>query len=140
MAEGAYNKPLPIAQPESDLYWEKAKAHELWVMRCNDCNDIYFYPRAICPNCFGRNTEWVKHSGKGTLYTYAIVHRAPMPGWRDDVPYVVAMVELEGSTARMPTNIVGVEPDPKNLKVGMPLEVVFEDVTEKVTLPKFKPA
>lgn len=135
MAE--YNKSLPIPQPESDFYWEKAKAHELWLTHCDDCNSTYFYPRPICPGCFSRNTKPVQSSGKGTIYTYAIVHRAPLPGWRDDVPYIVAQVELEGG-ARMPTNIVGVEPDPANLKVGMAVEVVFDDVTEKITLPKFK--
>lgn len=133
-----YTKPLPVPQPESDFYWEKARAHELWLMQCDDCRATYFYPRPICPQCFSRNTAWVQSSGRGTLYTFAVVHRAPHPGWRDDVPYVVAMVELEGG-ARIPTNLVEVEPDPAVLKVGMPVEVVFDDVTDAVTLPKFRP-
>jgi uncharacterized OB-fold protein len=65
------------------------------------------------------------------------VHRAPIPAFRDKVPYVTAIVELEGGT-RMPTNLVGVEPDPSAIKIGMPVEVVFEDLDDKISLPKFR--
>lgn len=139
MADAAYNLPLPTPQPESDFYWEKLKAHELWLMRCNDCQSTYFYPRAICPECFSRNTGWVQSSGRGTVYTFAIAHRGPTPAFRDAVPYVPALVELEGGV-RLPTNLVEVEPDPSRISIGMAVEVVFDDVTESVTLPKFRPA
>ena len=134
-----YDRPLPVTQPESDFYWEKAKAHELWLRKCNACGRAYFYPRDICPMCFSRNTSWIQASGKGTLHTFAIVHRAPTPAFRDDAPFVVAMVDLEEGP-RMPTNLIEVEPDPANIKVGMAVEVVFEDITDEITLPKFKPA
>ncbi|HLF80026.1 MAG TPA: Zn-ribbon domain-containing OB-fold protein [Dehalococcoidia bacterium] len=132
-------RPLPTPQPESDFYFQKAKQHELWLMRCKDCNQAYFYPRAICPNCFSRNTEWFQSSGKGTLYAFAIVQRAPTPAFADMVPYVTAFVELEGGV-RIPTNLVDVEPDPAKVKIGMAVEVVFDDVTSEITLPKFRPA
>jgi uncharacterized OB-fold protein len=139
MTQQPYTKPIPVPQGESDFYWEKAKAHELWLRHCDDCNKAYFYPRDICPMCFSRNTSWVQASGKGTLHTFAIVHRAPTPAFRDDAPFVVAMVDLEEGP-RMPTNLVGVEPDPANIKVGMAVEVAFEDITDEIALPKFKPA
>jgi len=139
MTTNAYTRPLPNSQPEWDFYWQKTKAHELWLMRCDDCNQHYFYPRPICPNCFSRDTRWVQSSGKGTLYSYAIVHRAPTPAFADMVPFVTAYVELEGGV-RLPTNLVEVEPDPEHVQIGMPVEVVFDDVTDEVTLPKFKPA
>jgi len=132
-------RPLPRPQPEWDFYWEKAKAHELWLMRCKDCNSVYFYPRPMCPECFSRNTEWFQSSGKGTLYAFAIVHRAPTPAFRDMVPYVTAFVELEGGV-RMPTNLVMDDPTPETVKIGMPVEVIFEDMNDKIALPKFKPA
>lgn len=134
----AYGLPLPRPQPETDFYWEKARAHELWLMRCDDCQGTYFYPRAICPVCFSRRTRWVQSSGRGTLYAFAVVHRPPTPAFQDRVPYVVAMVELEGGV-RIPTNLVEVEPDPAQIRIGMPVEVVFDDVTPEVTLPKFRP-
>ncbi len=132
-----YKKPLPTPQPESDFYWEKAREHELWLRRCDDCRKAFFYPRDICPTCFSRNTSWTKSSGRGTLHTFGIVHRAPHPGFRGDVPYVVAIVELEDGV-RFPTNLVGVEPDPEAIRIGMAVAVTFDDVTDEVTLPKFR--
>ena len=139
MTSGAYQGPLPVKQPESDFYWEKAQAHELWLRRCNACEHAYFYPRDFCPDCGTRDVSWVQASGRGTLHTFAIIHRAPVPAFRDHVPFVVAMVDLEEG-ARIPTNLVGVEPDPANIHVGMPLEVAFADVTDEITLPMFRPA
>ena len=71
--------PPPQPQPESDFYWEKCKAHELWLRHCKSCDRTYFYPRDICPLCFSRDTDWVQTNGKGTLYAFSIVHRGPQP-------------------------------------------------------------
>ena len=129
----------PLPQPESDFYWEKCKAHELWLRHCKACDSTYFYPRDICPGCFSRDTDWVQSNGRGTLYAFAIVHRGPAPAFRDRVPFVTAIVELEGG-ARMPTNLVDVEPDPGTIKIGMAVEVTFDDLDDKISLPKFRPA
>ncbi len=134
-----YNKPVPVPQVESDFYWEKCKEHELWLRYDNDAQQAYFYPRDISPITFSRNTTWIQASGKATLYTYAIVHRAPHPGFVGDVPFVTAMVELEEGPI-MPTNIVMDDPTPEKLQIGMALEVVFEDITDEISLPKFQPA
>ena len=134
-----YNKPIPVPQGESDEYWNKAKEGELWLRSCNDCGGAYFYPRDISPCCFSRDTTWVQASGNATLYTYAIVHRAPHPGFVGDVPFVPAIVELEEGP-RMPTSIVIDEPTQENLQIGMALKVVFEDITDSIALPKFAPA
>lgn len=139
MTQRTARRPLPIPQPESDFYWEKCRQHELWLRRCRDCGQAYFYPRDLCPHCFSRNTEWVRASGRATLYTYAIVHRAPHPYWQDRVPYVVALVDLEEG-CRMPTALVGVEPDPARIRIGMPLVVDWEDLEEGFSLPVFRPA
>ncbi len=134
-----YSKPIPSPQGESDYYWQKAKEHELWLRKCEDCGQAYFYPRDISPCCFSKNTSWIQASGNATLYTYGIVQRAPHPGFRDDVPFVTAIVELEEGP-RMATNIVIDEPSEDNLKVGMALQVTFEDITDEIALPKFRPA
>ncbi len=131
-------RPLPQPQPETDFYWQKAKAHELWLMRCKDCNQNYFYPRPICPNCFSRNTEWFQSAGKGTLHAFAIVERAPTPAFADMVPFVTAIVEIDG--VHMPSNLVEVQADSEHVKIGMAVEVVFDDVSDTITLPKFRPA
>ena len=137
MSQQKLRKPLPVPQPESEYYWEKTRQHELWLRKCEDCRQVYFYPRDICPDCFSRNTTWIQSSGKGILHTYAIVHRAAYPAFQDDVPYIIAMVELEGGV-RIPTNLVDIEPDPKLIKVGMAVEVTYDDVNDKITLPKFR--
>ena len=129
----------PVPQPESDFYWERCKAHELWLRHCKACDKTYFYPRDICPDCFSRDTDWTKSSGRGTLHTFTIVHRAPTPAFRDRVPYITAIVELE-SGARMPTSLVDVAPDPSVVKCGMAVEVVFQDLDETISLPVFRPA
>ena len=135
-----YKKPIPSPQQESDFYWQKAKERELWLRKCNACGSAYFYPRDISPCCFSKDTAWIKASGKATLYTYGIVQRAPHPGFAQDVPFVTALVELEEGP-RMPTNIVGIDdPTPEKLQIGMSLEVTFEDITDTIALPKFKPA
>ena len=133
-----YLKPIPVAQPESEFYWDMAKQGELWLRHCQACDETYFYPRDICPACFSRDTDWIQSSGKGVLHTFTIVHRAPNPAFEGDVPYVVAIVELEGR-ARIPSNLIDVEASTKKIKVGMAVEVVFEDLNEQISLPKFKP-
>lgn len=139
MTTQRYSKPVPVPQQESDFYWEKCKAHELWLRKCNACRKTYFYPRDFCPGCHSRDVTWQKTDGRAKLYTFAISHRAPTPAFQTDVPYVMAIVEFP-TGARMPTNLVGIEPDPAKIKIGMDVEVVFEDITDTISLPKFKPA
>jgi uncharacterized OB-fold protein len=134
----AYRKPLPMITPESERYWQGCKAHELWMRFCNPCGKPYFYPRDICPMCGSRDVDWKQMSGRGTVHTYAIVQRAPTPAFAEDVPFITTIVELDEG-ARMLSHLVGVEADPDKIKVGMEVEVTFEDVTEEISLPKFKP-
>lgn len=136
----------PAPQPESDFYWEKCREGELWLRNCTDCNRAFFYPRDICPfpECFSRATEWIQSSGRGTLHTFAIVHRAPTPAFRSKTPYITAVVELEEG-ARMPTWLVGIdfaesEIRPDAVQCGMPVAVTFEPLDDNITLPMFRPA
>lgn len=130
-------KLLPEPTPETAPFWEGCKRHELRIQRCNDCGRYYFYPRPFCPHCFSENTEWRTVSGEGSLLTYVINHRAA-PGFEDETPYVIAIVELAEGPHLM-TNVVNVDPSPENLPAGLALRVVFDDVTDTITLPKFEP-
>ena len=132
-----YAKPVPRIDEESKGFWEACQRHELYIQRCRDCHAVRYYPRALCPSCLSDNTEWVRCSGRGIVYTFTATYQNQAPGFRDEVPYVLAYVELEEGV-RLLTNIVGCAPDA--VRIGMPVEVVFEDVTPDVTLPKFKPA
>ena len=133
-----YRKPIPIPSLETEFYWEKVRQHELWIQRCNNCQNVYFYPRPFCPKCLSMNVEWFKASGKGFLYSYMINHRPPR-GFEEDAPYAIAIVQLDEGP-RMMTNIVGIENTPEKLVLDMRLEVTFDDVLEDVTIPKRKPA
>ena len=135
--EAKYTGPIPKPTPESAPYWEAAKRGVLRIQRCNDCGQHYFYPRPLCPHCLSRAVEWVEVSGRGKLHTFVVNHRAPR-GFPATGPYVIGIVELEEG-ARMMSNIVGVEPDPKSLRCDMAVEVVFEAITDEITLPKFRP-
>lgn len=132
-----YTKPLPRIDEESKGFWEACQRRELVLQRCGACGVLRYYPRALCPACLSDAIEWVRASGRGTVYTFTITHQNQAPGFRDALPYVLAYVEL-AENVRMLTNIVECAPDA--VRIGMPVEVVFEDATAAVTLPKFKPA
>lgn len=131
-------KPLPQPTPETQPYWDGCKAHELRLQYCQDCQQFFFYPRILCPRCLGDHVDWQTLSGKGTLLTY-VINQLPAPGFEQDVPYVIAIVKLAEGPHLM-SNIVGVEPKPANLPAGLPVEVVFKDVSDTISLPQFQPA
>ncbi|HVM96729.1 MAG TPA: Zn-ribbon domain-containing OB-fold protein [Candidatus Acidoferrales bacterium] len=134
----AYAGPIPRPTPESKPFWDAAKRHELHIQHCNDCSRFYFYPRPLCPHCLSRNVEWRRVSGKGKLHTF-VINQRPARNFPASGPYVIGIVELDEG-ARMMSNIVDVEPDPKKLRCDMPVEVVFEEITDEIALPKFRPA
>ena len=131
-----YIKPLPYVHEETRPFWEGTKRHELWLQRCRDCGNFYFYPRSICPHCFSSNTEWIRASGQGKIYSFTVSYKVGSRAFEHDAPYNIAIVELEEGV-RMMTNIV--ECRPEELRIDMPVEVVFDDVTPQITLPKFRP-
>lgn len=136
MADAKYTKPLPRIDEESKGYWEACQRHELVIQRCGQCGVLRYYPRALCPSCLSDRVEWLRCSGHGTVYTFTVTHQNQAPGFRDALPYVLAYVELaEG--VRLLTNIVDCAPDA--VRIGMAVEVVFEDATPAVTLPRFRP-
>ncbi len=130
-----YYKPLPKPSPTSRPFWEAAKRHELQIQRCAACHDYIYYPRTRCPKCFSDQLSWERVSGWGKVYSYTVVRRASSRMFAD-APYVLAIVELaEGP--RMTTNVVA---PPYQVRVEMPVQVFFDDVTPETTLVKFKPA
>lgn len=127
---------LPAPTPETQHFWDGAKEGELKLQRCTSCSHTYFPPRPFCPECASRDVEVYNASGKGRLFSYVINHRAPK-GW--DAPYAIAVVELDEGP-RMMTNIIECEQTPEALELDMPLEVSFEQVSDDIFLPKFKPS
>ncbi len=127
MTERAFPVPDAVTEP----FWEGIAEGVLRVQRCRACGRHVFYPRAVCPHC-GGGLDWVEAGGGGTVHSYTIVHRAP-PAYREDVPYVVALVDLDEGV-RLMTRLVDVEP--AAVEVGMPVEVAIQG---EPRLPYFRP-
>ena len=134
-ATQGYAKPLPGVDEETKPFWDYAKQHELRMQKCLKCGDFYYPPSSMCPHCHNWGAEWVKLSGKGEVYSFIVVRRATNPAFAKEIPYVVAIIKTQEGT-RLISNIIGCKPE--DVKVGLPVEVVFEDVTEEISLPKFK--
>lgn len=137
-ADQPYGKPLPVADPVTAPFWESVRAHAMRLQRCTGCGRWIFYPRGLCPHCFSDDLAWEPVAGTGVVHAFTIVHRHPSPAFNAEIPYVVALIELDEG-ARLLSNLVEVAPDPAEVRVGLPVEVVYDDVTAEVTLPKFRP-
>jgi uncharacterized protein len=122
--------PAPPVNPETKPFWDGAAAGKLLVKRCTACDTAHHYPRARCPFCGSDRTEWTEASGHGTVYSYSVFRRAP-------IPYAIAYVTLdEGAT--MMTNIV--ECDLDAIRIGQPVRVVFKPTDGGPPVPMFRPA
>ena len=127
---------LPLPQPSalSQPFWDACKRGELVVQRCDDCGERVFIPQVACTRCFSPKLAWVPSSGRGTVYSFTIVHRPQQPAFT--VPYVVAIVEMEEGWYTL-TNIVGC--DPEAVRIGLPVAVEFREMSDTITLPLFHP-
>jgi uncharacterized OB-fold protein len=131
----AYKKPIPAVTPDMKPFFDAAKRHQLVVQRCAQCGTYRFPAREICSNCLSRAADWVPVSGEGEVFSYNVMHQVYHPGFADEVPYAVVVIKLKEGP-KMNSNLVGVKPHA--IKIGMPVQVVFEDISDEVTLPKFK--
>ncbi|HJQ82960.1 MAG TPA: OB-fold domain-containing protein [Candidatus Binatia bacterium] len=123
----------PVARP----FWDGCRAGELRFPRCRDCGRWVWYPAAACPGCGGPNHDWTRVGGRGRVFTWVRVHRAFLPGYEGRVPFVTALVELaEDPALRLATFLRDVPPAGPH--VGMPVEVTFERVDDRITLPLFR--
>jgi uncharacterized OB-fold protein len=141
-AAGGYQKPLPDMRPEGDAFWAGTKEHKLLLPTGPD-GTPFWYPRALSPGTLEAHT-WTESAGTGTVYTYSTHFIGPSKAYKGDPPHIVALVDLDEGP-RMMTNLVKDEEgypslDPDDVKIGMRVRVVFHDVTDEITLPKFTPA
>ena len=129
-------KPTPRINPDNAPFWESAHEGVFRLPRCGDCAAWHWPPGPVCPTCFSGRIGWEEAQGHGMVSTWTVVHQDWFPAFRNDIPYAVAQIELaEG--VRLTANIVDCPAD--KLRVGLPVEVVFDRVTEALTLPRFRP-
>ncbi|GAA3007751.1 Zn-ribbon domain-containing OB-fold protein [Microbacterium aurantiacum] len=128
---------LPVVESDSRPFWDGVRdAGVFRIVRCRACDQVHHYPRPFCPQCWSDDVEWVDASGAATLYTYSTVYMNDLPPFRDELPYVAAVVELaEGP--RVMTRLIDCTPD--ELRIGMPLTMTTRALTDDITVPLFAP-
>jgi uncharacterized OB-fold protein len=132
-----YRKPLPRVTADNRPFWEATKRHQLRLQRCGACRRFRYPPAPVCPSCLSEDAEWTRVSGRGTVTTFIVMHKVYFESFAGDVPYNVVQVELEEGP-RLTANLVDIRNE--QITVGMPVQVVFDDVTPEITLPRFRRA
>ena len=129
-------KPLPQPTAQSRPFWDACASDDLRLQRCDACGAWWFPPAERCPECLGTRWAWTTTSGRGRVYSFVVFHRAYHPAFASELPYVVALVELEEGP-RLISNVVGCPVE--SVRCDMTVEVVFDQVAEGIKLPKFRP-
>jgi uncharacterized protein len=130
-----YTKPLPAISDENREFWEGARRGRIRMQQCGGCEHIRFPISHVCPRCLSGDYRWTDLSGRGEVFSYVIFHQLYNKAFEKDIPYNVALVQLEEGP-RIYSNIVGVDNDA--VKVGDKVEAVFDAVTAEVTIPRFR--
>jgi uncharacterized OB-fold protein len=129
------SKPLPIPNQDTEPFWQGCARGELLLQKCSPCGHYRHPPSPICPACLSPHYRWTASSGRGTVYSFVVVHRALHPAWEKELPYVVAIIELAEGPHLM-SNVVETPVD--QVKIGMNVEVFFERASEEIAVPKFR--
>lgn len=125
-------RPLPIPSLESAPYWEAMNQGRLVLQRCAACGSLRHYPRSVCDQCYAMETDWVEASGRGRVHSWTVIHHAFHPGFKDALPYVLVIADLEeGGRIQAPLRGAGVEA----LALDLPVRVLFEPQPDGSVLP-----
>ncbi len=135
MATDVTERPAPDVDEENAGYWDSLRRHELALQRCADCGRFWSPAGSFCRWCLSDRWSWERVSGRGTLYAFTVVHQVYHPAFREAAPYPAAVVELEEG----PRLLATVDCAPRELRVGMALEVGYRDLPEGFTLLAFRP-
>ena len=130
-----YDKFLPEIPPLHAPFWAALREHRVVMQQCDRCGLFRFIPTEIC-SCGAPEYTWTPIAGRGEVYTYTVVHRAPTRAYQRDAPYIIGHVTMEEGPRMISTVL---DCNPEDMKIGMPVEIVFDDVTEDVTLYRFRP-
>lgn len=126
--------PLPRPSIETQPFWDAVQERRLVMPKCERCGQVTFPPTVACRACGGDAFTWTELSGRGTVYSFVVYHRVYHPAFKDKVPYVVAVVELEEGP-RLISNVVGMPID--EVRCDLPVTVVYEEVRDGYLIPKF---
>jgi uncharacterized OB-fold protein len=130
-------RPLPdVRDPWASPYWEGARRERLLFQRCQVCSYLRWPPTPICAECLTPGGDWVEVPPTGTVWSFAVYEHAFETSFSGDIPYNVALVELDAGP-RLISNIVDIDNDA--LKIGLKVTAFFDHVSSEVTLVKFRP-
>jgi uncharacterized OB-fold protein len=132
-------RPVPFPDLDTEPFWEACQKHELRAQRCTSCGRFRWAPQGFCPECYSWDHEWATLSGRGTVKSFSVVHHSVVPPFKEQVPYVVGVITLDGTDGHvnLTSNVIGCPW--QDVKVGMPVQVEFEDISEQATIPLFRP-
>ena len=132
-----FSRPLPQPTPVTQPFWDALREHRVVIQRCRECGAHVYYPRAACSACWSPDLDWVEVSGRGEVHTFTIARAPTAPHFRDEVPQIIALVELDEGV-RLTTTLPGLRPE--DVRVGLAVEPRFDDVPGgEVTLLRYAP-
>ncbi|MEM9682950.1 MAG: OB-fold domain-containing protein [Pseudomonadota bacterium] len=132
----SYEKPLPLIDVWSRPFWDACKEKRLIAQQCEESGEIWLPPSPVSPVTRTDAWRWIDLSGNGRVWSFVVMHQRYFEGFADDLPYNIVQILLDEGPMLI-SNLVGIEND--RIEVDMPVEVVFEEATEAITLPKFQP-
>ncbi len=130
------NKPIPKPTPETQPFWQGCSEGELRLQHCSDCEHVQYPPRRLCSGCFSTNVEWRTSSGRGTVLSWSMVVAPGAPGFSEEVPFIAAMITLNEGPVMLSV-LRACEPD--QVEFDMPVEVLFEQRSDSIFVPYFRP-
>jgi uncharacterized OB-fold protein len=137
MPTAALVYPHPVPTPLTQAFWEGCRKHKLMMQQCTNCKRMRFYPCEGCPHCRSTEYQWTEVSGRGSVYSWIVVHRSVDPVWQARAPFVTGIVELEeGEGVLVPGIILGVAPEA--VREGMKVKVEFEQTDADTTVPRWR--
>ncbi len=136
--DAAVTKPVPVPDELTAPFWEAANRGVLAIQHCTACERYVHPPEAVCPDCEASDLTFREVSGRARVYTHTVVRDNVTQGFAEDEPYVIGIIELvEQERLVLVANVVGVAPE--DVRIGMPLRVTFERLTDEIALPQFMP-
>jgi hypothetical protein len=134
---GGWNRPLPIPSPETQPFWDACKEDRFLIQECEDCGKFQYHYRGFCCHCWSERVLDVELAGTATVWTFTVIERNRMDGFKDLVPYIVALVEVPQGL-KILSNVINCNPD--DVEIGMPVRLTFVDAEDGLRMPMFEPA
>lgn len=135
MTETENKRPIPVVEHHTKPFWDGTKKGKLLIQKCDNCGQLIFFPRVICHSCLSQELGWLETKGEGSVYSFTIIRQGLNPNFLTMVPYAYAIIELDEGV-RFICNIVTKNLD--DIKIGSRVKVMFEKLTEDISIPLFE--